>query len=163
MNISIQPGVLDQTGDGSYLINKVIVTLASEVEWFFSLKLTDEDQQNIRDLIKDLDDKSYFQLFLAKQEMDQKAMKVRTIHPLRFIGEILSKQDLRERLKSIMTYSIKRKEFIDGFVGNMKEHAKKQDLLIYAEGFASLLKVPVDRVKSIISHESYSQIISEFI
>ena len=62
---------------------------------FFSLSLLNEDKKNIRKLITTMSDKNIVQLFLDIKTMNKLGDKIRRVHPLRFIGFILSDPYLR--------------------------------------------------------------------
>lgn len=95
--------------------------------------------------------------------MDRRGDRIKVVHPMRFIAYILQTSELRQRLKSIMRDSAKGSQFMNNFVSRMSEFAGKEDLQVYAEGFAQVVGVPLEIVKSIISSGKYADFINKFI
>jgi len=154
----------ETVGDIAYLQEKTIIPLDSRnIDPFIALRLNPEDEKNIRGLITDLDNKNYLQLLFSKKEMDRKGDGIKVVHPMRFIGYILQTPELRQHLKSIMRDSVKGSQFMNNFVNRMGEFAAEEDLQVYAEGFAQIVGVPLEIVKSIISSGEYSNFINKFI
>jgi hypothetical protein len=134
-----------------------------EAEPFFALRLTAKDKKNIDLLLTDLADKTYLQLLANQASMNRKGNRAKIVHPMRFIGYILSESYLHKCLKTIEKDSIKYKEFINGFENHMKEEAAKEDLLLYAPGFAELLGVDLQAVIEIIKSKNYANLIKKFL
>lgn len=134
-----------------------------EAEPFFALRLTAKDKKNISMLISDLADKSYLQLLNNKDSMNQKGDRARVVPPMRFIGYILYDSYLHKCLKTIEKDSLKYKEFISGFEKRMKEDAAKEDLLLYAPGFAELLQIDQQIVIDIIESKNYANLVKKLI
>lgn len=134
-----------------------------EAEPFFALRLTPKDKKNIDLLLTDLADKTYLQLLANQASINRKGNRAKTVHPMRFIGYILSESYLHKCLKTIEKDGIKYKEFINGFENHMKEEAAKEDLLLYAPGFAELLGLDLQLVVDIIKNKNYANLIKKFI
>ncbi|MES2198798.1 MAG: hypothetical protein V4489_01335 [Chlamydiota bacterium] len=134
-----------------------------EAEPFFALRLTAKDKKNISLLITDLADKSYLQLLANQASMNRKGDRARVVPPLRFIGYILSDPYLHKCLKTIEKDSIKYKEFINGFEKRMKDDAAKEDLLVYAPGFAELLQVDLQMVIDILESKNYAYLVKKLL
>lgn len=134
-----------------------------EAEPFFSLRLTERDKKNISILLTDLAEKNYLQLLAAKKSMNRKGDRVRVVHPMRFIGYILSDSNLHRCLKIIQKDGIKFKEFVGGFEDHMAEEALKDELLKYVPGLAQQLKADPQVIETLIESKSYATIIKKFL
>lgn len=134
-----------------------------ESEPFFALRLTPRDRKNIQLLLTDLADKSYLQLFVAQSSMNRKGDRVRVVHPMRFIGYILSDPHLHRCLKTVEKDAIKYKEFLRGFEEHMIEKESLNEFLLYAPGFAELIDVDVQEVIDILESKNYGDLIKNFI
>jgi len=134
-----------------------------EAEPFFSLPLTPKDKNNIRILLTDLSEKNYLQLLMDKSGMNRKGDRVKVVHPMRFLGYILYDPFLHKCLKVIEKDSIIYGEFTAGFVNHMEEEAAKEDLTIYAPGFAELLQVNVEMVTNSIKNKKYEDLIKKIL
>jgi hypothetical protein len=134
-----------------------------EAEPFFALRLTPRDRKNIQILMTDLSDKTYLQLFVEQTSMNRKGDRVRVVHPMRFIGYILSDPHLHRCLKTVEKDSLKYKEFIRGFEEHMMEKESLNEFLLYAPGFAELIEVDTQAVIDIIESKNYADLIKKFV
>lgn len=136
---------------------------SKEAEPFFALRLTPRDRKNIQLLLTDLADKTYLQLFVAQSSMNRKGDRVRVVHPMRFIGYILSDPHLHRCLKTVEKDPIKYKEFLRGFEEHMIEKESLNEFLLYAPGFAELIDVELQDVIDILESKNYGDLIKKFI
>lgn len=152
---------LEATGWGSATGDEKAKSV--EAQPFFALRLTPRDRKNIQVLLTDLSDKTYLQLFVAQTSMNRKGDRVRVVHPMRFIGYILSDPHLHRCLKTVEKDPIKFKEFLRGFEEHMLEKEPLNEFQLYAPGFAELLDVDVQDVFDILESKNYGDLIKKFI
>jgi hypothetical protein len=122
---------------------------------FFDLPIAIEDKINIRQLMSSMADKNLVQLFLDKKSMEKLGDKIRRVHPLRFMGFILSDSSLKKYLTVIANDSIKWDNFIGGFEERMKKEAKAGNLDVYGPGFAELLQTDSNLVQDYLKKKNY--------
>ena len=108
-------------------------------------------------------EKNVFQLLLDKKDMEKMGKQIRHVHPMRFIGYILSDGTLRKHLSSISHNHFKWSGFMDGFKDRMKEEAKKGQLKPFLSGFSSLLNVDPSSIVSFIERGDYEGLVQHFI
>lgn len=136
-----------------------------EAKPFFDLLIREKDKKLIRDLIGGIADTPLLQLMLPSEQNRLKKMgeKARVVHPLRFIGFILADAQMRRQLKDISGSSFKWPRFVEGFEDQMKEEAKKGNLVAYVPGFSELLGAEADVIYGLLQKKNYSGIIEFFL
>lgn len=132
---------------------------APNPQLYYNLRLNAEDQKNIEKLIKKLADLNVFELLLKKKEMEKLGDKIAPVHPLRFMGYINSRQDLKKRLPKIKGNHFKWKSFVGGFGERMAHEASKNNLLLYTPGFAHATGVPLTKIDSFIQQHDWEGLV----
>lgn len=104
-------------------------------ESFYHLPITDREKRLIKIIITTMAEKNILQLAFIKRTMEKKGKKIEHVHPMRFIGYILSNAELRSSLRIIKKSSFKWDAFIDGFSRRMKEEFGNNNLYVHIPGF----------------------------
>ncbi|MBI3211542.1 MAG: hypothetical protein HYZ47_02515 [Simkania negevensis] len=131
----------------------------SRVAPFHQLRLTPQDQNNIEKLIKSLGDKGYSELLYKKKEMDKLGDKIHPVHPLRFIGYIMSRGELKERMPKIAHDRLKWIGFIKGFGDRMSHEKHRSQLLSYVPGLAQMLGVEEKKIEHYIHSSDWGGLV----
>jgi len=134
---------------------QVMNAAAPNIQNYYNLRLTHEDQKNIEKLIKKLADLNVFELLLKKKEMEKLGDKIQPVHPLRFIGYIYSCPDLRKRLSKIKSNYFKWNNFIGGFGDRMSAEFSRNNLLSYLPGFSHFTGISLQTVESYIQRKDW--------
>ncbi|NGX50647.1 MAG: hypothetical protein K1060chlam2_00495 [Chlamydiae bacterium] len=129
------------------------------IQPFYSLRLNETDQKNIEKLIKNLADWNVVKLLMKKREMEKLGDKIRPVHPLRFLGYIHSRHDLKSRLSKIRGNHFKWKNFLGGLRERMVEESRKNNVHRYIPGFSHLTGVSHPRVLSTIRQSNWEALI----
>ncbi len=145
----------------SNFLNPEILRRQEELKHFYDLKLSKNDEGKIQSFIKDFAEKSYFQLATDCIEITKRGEELKAVHPMRFIGHILSDSDSCAHLKTVKSDSLKYGTFAYGFHEQMKEKAKNEDLLLYAPGFAEQVNVERIIVTQVIESKQYKDLIEK--
>jgi hypothetical protein len=114
-------------------------TSSNPTEPFYQLPLTDKEKRFIKIIVMTMAEKNIFQLALERRTLEKKGRKVHHVHPLRFVGFILSDPDLKEGLRTIKKSVFKWDAFVDGFGKRMKEEYGNGNLYQHVPGFAQLV------------------------
>ncbi len=147
-------GDLFQLADNATL--PLLVKRASgSQESFYQLPLTDKEMRFIKLIISTMADKNILQLAFEKHSLEKKGKKINHVHPLRFIGYILSTSSLKNNLKTIKKSSFKWDAFIDGFSKRMKEEMSKDNVYQHITGFAELVGSTPEHVTKFIDKKDY--------
>lgn len=138
-----------------------IVERREELRHFYDLKLSENDEGKIQGFIKDLAEKTYSQLLRNYAETNQRGEELKVVHPMRFIGHILSEPNSSLHLKTVRSDFFKYGGFVKGFSDHMKEKAEKENLLLYSPGFAEHVRINKAIVDHAIQSKQYKDLIEE--
>ncbi|MCB1084650.1 MAG: hypothetical protein KDK60_00955 [Chlamydiia bacterium] len=138
-------------------------------ECFYNLSLSEEDRSNISKLIKNMGDSNWWELLNQKKKMEKIGDKLYHVHPLRFIGYILSDPTLKKKMGKIMGDIVKRKSFLTGFgkrigfVQKMSKEAEKDNLFQYISGFSQSIGVSEEEIISYFHAHDWEGLIKALI
>lgn len=136
---------------------------SEEAKLFFNLPLTDEDKVIIRKIVTSMADKNVLQLLMDKKSMERKGDKIRPVHPMRFIGFVLSDPNLRRCMKLVSKTTFKWGGFLDGYEKRMKEESKAGNLFRYTAGLADLLEVERHVIQRYLNQSDYEGLVKHFL
>ena len=105
--------------------------------------------------------KSYTQLLRGYAEINRKGEELKRVHPMRFIGHILSNPHSCEHLKTVKRDFLKYNKFVSGFHQQMAEEAEKESLFSYAPGFAKHVNIECTVVVQAIKSKKYKDLIEK--
>jgi len=130
-----------------------------EVDLFQTLPISHSERETISFIITNMAEKNIFELAFDKKKMEEKGKRINHVHPLRFIGHIFSRHDLKKNMKRIKKSSFKWDAFMDGVARRMKEENSKNNLLMYVSGFAKSLGVNPDKVTYYIQKKDWEGLV----
>ncbi len=133
-----------------------------ETESYYQLPISDKEKRMIKIIVNTMAEKNILQLALVKRSMEKKGKKIEHIHPMRFMGYILSNAELRSSLRTIKKSSFKWDAFIDGFSGRMKEEFANNNLYMYIPGFCDQVGVNPDEVAQLIQKKDWEGFVKAF-
>ena len=123
------------------------VSRPSRSHHFYSLPISQTDQNMIYELIKAMGSSNYWDLIKRKKEMEKLGENVQHVHPLRFIGFIYSHPQLKWSMDKIMDDVLKRRVFLngygkkEGFVERMTKEMQERNLIRHIPGFAQSIGI----------------------
>ncbi len=126
---------------------------------FQSLPLSTSEKETIYYIISNMAQKSIVQLAFKKKKMESRGKKINHLHPMRFIGFILSNPELKKCLNKIEKSSFKWDAFIDGFAKRMKEESGRNNLLPYVDGFAKQVGAKPDKITRFIYEKDWEGLV----
>lgn len=126
---------------------------------FQLLPLRHTEKKNIYKIVSTIADKSLPQLLLEKKEMEKRGDQIHHVHPMRFIGYILSDPYLKRCLVKIKGNSFKWSNFMDGYCGRMREEASKNNLEKFIEGFCLQVTADQEEVLQYIRTNDYEGLV----
>ncbi len=109
---------------------------------YYQLRLTAEDQSNISKMIKNLGELGWLRLLKKKGAMEKLGDNITPVHPLRFLGYVVSNPSLKKQLPKIMGDFVKKNSFLNGhgkrigFVQRMTNEVNHNNMMQYIPGFA---------------------------
>ena len=92
---------------------------------FYQLTLTKDDVKNIHYIVKSMGTCSYGTLLVRSVEMNKRGDAIRHVHPLRFLGCIVSNSKQKEYLKEIRRSKVKWMTFRKNLFGNLKREKER--------------------------------------
>jgi hypothetical protein len=119
--------------------------------------LTAEEGLKTASFLRELAEKNFFQLGMSSLDLHRKGNELKTIHPMRFIGNILTNPDLSQQLEAIKRKRFTYARFEAGFVEHMRE--KSNDLHTQVDDFSAHLGVNNEVVRDIIRTRAYKDLI----
>jgi hypothetical protein len=133
-----------------------------ETESYYQLPITDKEKRIIKIIVNTMAEKNILQLAFVKRSMEKKGKKIEHVHPMRFIGYILSSAELRSSLRTIKKSSFKWDAFIDGFSGRMKEEFANNNLYMYIPGFCHQVGANPEEVTELIQKKDWEGFVKAF-
>lgn len=148
----------NRRGSSLMLANQAPIVLVN-VDAFQQLPLSDREKKIISFIVTTIAEKNIFQLALEKRSMEKKGKKIGQVHPLRFIGYIISDPELKNCLKQIRKSSFKWDAFIDGYAKRMKEEYANDNLFKYLPGFAAQVGASEAEVREYIVDKDFEGLV----
>jgi len=126
---------------------------------FYSLPIHQWEKKVIEKIISSMAEKSLAQLLLDRKEMEKRGDQIHHVHPLRFVGHVMSDTYLKNCMISFKSNVFKWSNFIDGYAERMREEAARDNLLKHIEGFCDFLKIDKNPVYEIASKGNYEELV----
>ena len=126
---------------------------------YYELRLTPSDSQNIAKLIDYLA-MSKPKILLNKNKVEKVGDNVRAVHPLRFIGHIISTPSLKKKLEKDIEGSLfVWGNFVKGFGERMSKEKSHGRLDRYIPGFCQYLGISEQTVQHYIKQEKWEDFV----
>src|SRR5581483_7360484 len=129
------------------------------IEPFYGLPLSDKEKRFIKSIISTMADKNLIQLVFEKSVLEKKGKRINHVHPLRFMGYILSNPDLKSDVKTIKKSSFKWDAFVDGFAKRMKEELAHGNVYQHIPGFALEIGTTAKHVEEYVNKKDFEGLI----
>ena len=135
----------------------------SRFQPYYQLRLFPQDCRNIDQLIEYLS-QPWYKLMRKAGKVNALGDQIRPVHPLRFLGYILSKSDLKKKLrKDIRSSSIVWRKFINGFGDTMARESRNKNIDQYVPGFCQHLGVSEHHVNSYIRSHNWEGLVKSLL
>lgn len=129
---------------------------------FYQLPISEKEKRIIKYILTTMSEKNILQLAFVKRTMEKKGRRIEHIHPMRFIGYILSNSELRSCLRTIRKSSFKWDAFIDGFARRMREEYSNNNLYVHVPGFCQLIGANQEDVTQFIQRKDWEGLVKEY-
>ena len=137
----------------------VFASSEGSVESFFGLPLSEKEKRFIKSIISTMADKNLIQLVFEKSVLEKKGKKIHHVHPLRFMGYILSSPELKSDVRTIKKSSFKWDAFVDGFAKRMKEELSHGNVYQHIPGFAMEIGTTAKHVEEYVHKKDFEGLI----
>ena len=131
------------------------VPKSAEAMPFFELPLTEEQKQVIRKLGIDLITKNLSELAKEKELLKKLIEEVKTIHPLRVLGFVLTDSALAPHLVAVAKTKTKWPMALKRVQGELRKLKDAGQLYPYVPGFADYVGLDKDRLQKLIEQDDF--------
>ena len=146
------------------LAKNLIIPITTETTAsFYQLPITEKEKRLIYSIITTIAEKNILQLAFIKRSVEKKGRKIEHVHPMRFMGYILSHSELRSCLRTIKKSSFKWDAFISGFSRRMKEELANDNVYIHIPGFCQQIGGNQEVVTQLIHKRDWEGLVEEYL
>lgn len=114
-----------------------------------------KDEEVIAELITTMAEKGKIKLLFIKHHMEHLGDQVRHVHPLKFLGFIFSKPELKGHFKLILTDYFKKSNFIDGLAPALNNEVRTGKIKNYLDDFCKEVNVQQHQVQPYINRRDW--------
>ena len=132
-------------------------------ESFYQLPLSDKEREIITFIITTMAKDNLIQLAFNRRSIEKKGKKIEHVHPLRFMGHIMSNRTLRDHVRTIKKSSFKWDAFIDGFSKRMREEYSKNNIYPHIPGFAQLVGSTPEHILPYINKKDWEGLVKSLL
>lgn len=144
--------------------NAPAVTLIhNSLSTFQQLPLSSKEKEYIESIITTMAENNIFQLAFHKSSLEKKGKKIDHVHPLRFMGVILSSARLKDCTRTIKKSSFKWDALIDGFSRKMREQMRNNNVYPYVPGFAQTVGTTPERLMPYLQNGDYEGLVKSLL
>lgn len=147
----------DQKGDWTQVPR--IEPKESVEHTFEELPLSDQEKVTIEKILHSLAIYNVPKLLWKQKELEKMGRSINHVHPLKFIGYIITDPILRSDLQEVHRSFFKWRGFLDGFRRRMTEEFYKGNLTAYLPGFCDELHVKVEVVEHFIDRRDWEGLV----
>ena len=126
---------------------------------FYQLSLSQSAKEKIHKLIHNMGTLSWPKLLWKKKDMEKLGDQVDHVHPLRFLGVIMSDDHLKECMREIASSPLKMSRFMAGLSEKLEKNAKAHNLLIHVAGFAETVNKDPYRIEDLIIKKKWRALV----
>jgi hypothetical protein len=130
---------------------------------FYALPLSQREMGLIDSIITTIATDNLIKLALNKRATEKKGKKIEHVHPLRFMGYILSHRTLKEHARTIRKSSFKWDAFIDGFAKRMREEMGKHNVFPHIPGFAEQVGSTPEHVNRYLHKKDFEGLVKSLL
>ncbi len=137
----------------------IVLSSSGSTEPFYQLPLSEKEKRYIKVIVSTMAEKNLIQLMFEKYTLEKKGKEITGVHPLRFIGYILSVPKLKDNLRIIRKSSFKWDAIIEGFSKRMKEELAHDNVYQYVPGFAKETGSSTHHVNEYIDRKDFEGLV----
>jgi hypothetical protein len=131
----------------------------NDTHQFYQLSLSQNASEKIHKLIHNMGTLSWPKLLWKKNEMEKLGEQVDHVHPLRFLGVIMSDDHLKDCMRNISDSPLKMNRFMNGLSEKLDKNFKKSNLLPYVAGFAETVKKDPYRIEDLVIRKKWHALV----
>ncbi len=125
------------------------------VDYYSQLQINGEEKKIISKIIITVAENNVLKLLFEKKKLEKLGKRINHLHPLKFLGTILSDQRLHHCLREIRRSSFKWDEFMGGFVRRMNEELGHDNVKKYVPSFSSFFQANTAQLMTYIDRRDF--------
>lgn len=126
---------------------------------FYTLPLSSQEEKVIESIILTLAETNIFGLLFEKSDLEKKGKFIEHVHPLRFLGVVFSRYELRMAMSEIKKSTFKWDGFMEGLERRIREEQIRDNLMRYVSGFSRHVHADPDKISAFIQHHNWEGLI----
>lgn len=134
-----------------------------KAETYADLVCTEEDQNNIFEIITTMADNGKLSLLLKKNYLQNLGAQINHVHPLKFLSTIVTNPRLKTCLNYVFDDYFKRNGFMDGIAPSLSREAEKGKLDMYIDDFAKEVNVPRENLNKSFQNQDWEGLVRIFL
>ncbi|MBP9841158.1 MAG: hypothetical protein KBC64_01885 [Simkaniaceae bacterium] len=131
----------------------------NDTHHFYQLSLSKSAADKIYKLIHNMGTLSWPKLLWKKKEMEKLGEQVDHVHPLRFLGVIMSNDHLKECMRNVADSPLKMNRFMNGLSDKLDKNFKNHNLLPHVAGFAETVNKDPYRIEDLIIKKKWRALV----
>ncbi len=132
-------------------------------EPYQQLVVSPTDAERIRSLVKTIASESLTELFLKRKQLKKMGTQIHHVHPIRFLGIIVSDPNLKSGMIAIEKSFFKWSSFIQGLSERLNEEYDHSNLAPYIPGFCDTIKANPIQVQTFMKQKKWSELVKYLI
>lgn len=149
----------DQKEEGNWGRVPRIENMEYQTEAFEELPLSEQEQDTIEKIMHSLATYNIPKLLWKQKDLEKMGKSINQVHPLRFIGHIITQPILRSDLQEVHRSFFKWRGFLDGFRRRMTEEFYKGNLKAYLPGFCEELHIKEEVIDHFIDRRDWEGLV----
>jgi hypothetical protein len=145
--------------DPDYLDSIISLSPTPSSGSYEDLVCSDKDKENISRLITVLGESGYVGLLRHQFELIRLGREITHVHPLRFLGTILSDKALTRHVQAIYENTVKWKIFMYGLYKSLSAQQKYEQVSIYINDFAHEIGIDPDSLQEYVKAQAWEQMV----
>ena len=125
----------------------------------FSITLNDHEKHAIREILVSMGEKNWAKLLFESRKLSSLGGKIQHVHPLQFLGYILSEHRLRECLRKSSKNYFKWSAFMDGLRPKMERELHSGSLMRELSSFAEFVGGDPRLLETFCEHHSWDEFV----
>ena len=131
----------------------------NETHHFYELSLSESASAKIYKLIHNMGTLSWPKLLWKKRDMEKLGDQIDHVHPLRFLGVIMSNDHLKDCMREVRDSPLKMNRFMNGLSEKLDKNFKHHNLLMHIPGFAETVKKDPYRIEDLILKKKWRALV----
>lgn len=118
-----------------------------------------KDKKHLRFVILATAETNFYLLPLKKREIREHEKKIEHLHPLKYLGTIISDLHMQKQVGQIAESYFKWNEFVENFRERANEEIRNNNMFKHVQGFAHVVNKDAKKIDHLLKKRQYDQLI----